>query len=461
MGNLLEKLVLTGARKLALAGASMVLLASLNPNSINAENYNPVREHRRVERSLDEDVNFPEIDRSGLVKKVKIHGNCGVVTYRLPEYDQVPREVNYRKSREECLRTLDDPSAPANLTINYDDGWINLRWNSVPEADEYHIYSSVNPDTGFSFYTSVLPPDTSMSIPLSENMRFFNVRAVENLPDYYVTGNVFEILNEQNVDSAKVVIKDLSNNRIDSTYTDVNGDYFVGLNNPGDYLIQVEKPNEIYQWPMQDLIDNDRWQDTISVASGLEKNLDKIVEDLGADFKNFVREVCEWGDPEDNYLPDLPIQRWSHSSAVYFHPDYPAPDSNYYNEVVNVIENDLPLFTDNIITPYITTNPDSAEIYVRFRPVSYFPSGASGSHAELLINNEIILGAVNLGDWLTENQRRRISLNEFGQVLGARMDSNINPNSIFYDPIPNIAGYSQDDLNLGKVLYTYPIGQWF
>ncbi|MCD4666331.1 hypothetical protein K8R47_00810 [archaeon] len=350
---------------------------------------------------------------------------------------------------------------------------VRLDWHDRTHIDMFYIHSGYPDD--FSREGNII--DSVESPPyffaLGENDTngtfyvTFQVPEDPQPPSTIVHGNVKEILNDVSVDSALVVISDENGGTVDSSYTDSLGNYNISLPRiPSTYFTTVSKPRDIYQWPMEDL--NGIFSDTLIVSGEDSLRNDKdVVEDYwiynneidSIRFIDFFREVCEGGQLLS------PTQRWSHSPAILFNPDYMDVPPEYIDIVQDVILNDLPLFTNGVITPYLTTNEDSAEIYVGFLPSQYFPPGDAGLNT---IDNdnpdnfyEITSGSVALGDWLVGTQRRRIALHEFGQVLGIISDTYNVTNSIFYFSIPNIMDYSVDDLKIGKALYNYEIGQNF
>lgn len=180
---------------------------------------------------------------------------------------------------------------------------------------------------------------------------------------------------------------------------------------------------------------------------------------------NFFYEVCCHAQSPD-YIPLHPIRRWMTNPQIYFNPNYPAPDQNYQNIVENVILNDLPNFTNGAVVPEIVTlYPNEYRLQISFVPQSMLPYGAGGVHGEWLENplnpNEITKGSVQLGNFINyANSRRSIALHELSQCLINGSDTEIYNTSVFAGYGPSIINYLPQDLDLGKIEYSYPAGTW-
>jgi len=177
---------------------------------------------------------------------------------------------------------------------------------------------------------------------------------------------------------------------------------------------------------------------------------------------DFFNEVCCDGEPP-NYEPLHPTHRWMNNPQIYFSTIYPAPDLIYQNIVEEVILYDLPEFTNGVIVPEITNDSSFCTLIVGYVPSNLLPENAGGMHNECFENpenqNEITGGSVCFGDFITNtNSRRSIALHELTQCLINASDSQMYPNTIFGGYGPSLINYSQEDLDLGKIIYCYPVG---
>jgi len=185
-----------------------------------------------------------------------------------------------------------------------------------------------------------------------------------------------------------------------------------------------------------------------------------------ADFNMpFFDEVCVRGSGETG----KGTQRWMQKPKFYINigPAYHSgilPTQEQINVVLDVIQNELPRFTDGFINnPVIEqgTNPPAygTEGYIIVAWHDNMPG--TGQHGEWLSNNdlgpEIISGSVDIRTLVTG---KRTALAELTQVLGGRCDADSFPKtpSIFCVKEGGTDYYTTLDLQVGKLLYNRPSG---
>lgn len=95
------------------------------------------------------------------------------------DIDEV-RFYNRRLSPNEIMDLYQGPAAPLQVTISYNAGNIRLDWLEVEAADYYRVYSSTDPETGFSEESSGTFDGTSWETPLLAGPRFYRLTAVRD-----------------------------------------------------------------------------------------------------------------------------------------------------------------------------------------------------------------------------------------------------------------------------------------
>lgn len=70
------------------------------------------------------------------------------------------------------------PSSPQNVMITISSGNVTITWDPVIDATSYKIYSSSDPESGFTEDTTGTFTDESWTAPVSDSKKFYHVKAV-------------------------------------------------------------------------------------------------------------------------------------------------------------------------------------------------------------------------------------------------------------------------------------------
>lgn len=111
-------------------------------------------------------------------------GNPDTTGLELPEYDYYnnPRIVNSIIDMGASGFQGASIPAPANITISVSADTVYITWDAVPGASAYKVYSSNQPQSGFTEDLSGSFRYSSWSANISEVKKFYYVTAIDERP---------------------------------------------------------------------------------------------------------------------------------------------------------------------------------------------------------------------------------------------------------------------------------------